>query len=129
MELCALLHGIPLTHFAQKPVRLGADGGRPALASERNESLVRAPLCWLDTALDAVVVLLAKRWDRIAATTRQFRIDLQAARMMWAKEKERDKADVAQKVQERLTELEKQREVQTCTKSSESTLMHCILSS
>ncbi|MNT82316.1 hypothetical protein D3C72_2220300 [compost metagenome] len=65
------------------------------------------------TTLVAVVVsvMIAKQWDRISATAKQFRIDFEAARMMRAKDKQRDEADFAKKVQERLNELEKQREV------------------
>lgn len=57
-----------------------------------------------------VLILVAKQWDRISATFRHFRIDFEAAKMMREKDKERDKADFAQRVQERLSELEKQRE-------------------
>ncbi len=57
-----------------------------------------------------VLVIIAQQWGRITATFRQFHIDFEASKIMRAKDRERDKADFAQKVQERLNDLEKQRE-------------------
>lgn len=57
-----------------------------------------------------ILVVIAKQWDRISAKVRQYRIDFEAARAFRAKDKERAKADFARKVQERLNELERQRE-------------------
>lgn len=58
-----------------------------------------------------VLVLVAMQWGRISARFRQARIDHAAASQLRAKDKQKDKADFARQVQERLTELEKQREV------------------
>ncbi len=57
-----------------------------------------------------VLIMIAKRWDQISATIRQLRIDLQAARQMREEDKQKDKADFATQVQERLHELQKERE-------------------